>query len=660
MNPEVVSYIKGELDRGVLKDAVREALLQAGWDPLTVDGSFAHLESHANITERVSKLINGEKQRPGSLGAAQGVVLRREPSSPLFVTKELPASVSHFVGGEINHEHQQKLVEESDKTFSSSHPVLMPSQLSVSASREGGRSDIPTSALLQKPRRFNRRIVEAVVGGFLVAGVAAGGYFGWQYYEEQAVPGRLLAAMPEKMTNLKSLRYTAKLHFKTSPDKSTLSDGGDGVRTLPLADLLRGVSAADVIQVFGFKKPVAYMPGSMDAPSLLPYELQDADIEIRSSGIYQQAGDHSNFSAELSFNVEQGRQNIGLGGELRYIDDMYYVRLTQLPIELISPAMALSPFGVFDVTRIVRNWYSLKTATLAEFKIAPRSDDRDKEREQALGNELKTLYAKSALFDIVSSQKEGSGDHATYRYVLEAKPDQLMQFMKAVTELAEDRGLTRAEELAMQNFVDELEKSTIEAWIRVDDGYLEKILVSVPDFSYGAVAFKTDVTIEFKDFNTADLQKPTAAIPFDEELKNIIAGSLGSADVKSRDARRTAEIRQIQLALELYFDEHGSYPSNLKLLVPKFMDHVPTDVSDATPYVYTPHIANGMYTGYHLGASLEDKNHTSLQSDADCNSKTGVHCASYKNSFIKSGSFDGSDVKGCRAEVNRYCFDLVP
>ncbi len=669
MNPEAVSYIKGELERGVPKDAIKEALLGAGWDSGVVSSSFSHLESHTNITERVSKLIDEEKRRLDPAGGSGGGIMQ-EKKQELFGARELPATVSHFVGGEVNHAHQKKLVEESDKTFGAPHSVLMPTQSLPNASallKEEGDSKSVVVSLPQKPRRLSRHLVGAVVGGFLVAGVAAGGYFGWQYYEERSLPVQLLAAMPQKMANLTSVHYKATVHFKTSPEKSTLSENGDSVHALPLADILRGASAADlslgVMRMFEFgKQPVTYLPSVADTPSLLPYELQDADIEMRSSGIYQEAGDHTNFSAELSFNINQGRQNIGLGGELRYIDDMYYMRLTQLPVELISPAMAMSPFGVFDITRIVRNWYSLKTSTLADFKIAPQPDTRNRDQSKALEDKLKELYANSSLFTIISSQKEGSGEHAIYQYVLEIKPEEVLQFMKEVTELGEDRGLTRTEELTMQNFVDELKKSRIEVWIRKFDGYLAKVLVSVPSFSYGAIAFKTDVAFEFEDFNTANLQKPIAAIPFDAELKNIISGSLGfeTTSMKSHDARRIADVKQIQLALELYFDEHGSYPSNLKLLVPKFLDRLPTDVSDAMPYAYTPHIANGMYTGYHLGASLEEKNHAGLQSDADCNSKTGTHCKSYKNSFIQSGAFNGSDAGGCRAEANRYCYDLVP
>jgi len=44
-------------------------------------------------------------------------------------------------------------------------------------------------------------------------------------------------------------------------------------------------------------------------------------------------------------------------------------------------------------------------------------------------------------------------------------------------------------------------------------------------------------------------------------LSSVIFASLNNARSKARDARRMSDIKQIQLALELYFDVNGVYPS---------------------------------------------------------------------------------------------------
>ena len=44
-------------------------------------------------------------------------------------------------------------------------------------------------------------------------------------------------------------------------------------------------------------------------------------------------------------------------------------------------------------------------------------------------------------------------------------------------------------------------------------------------------------------------------------LSSVVFASLNSAREKSRDARRIADMRQIQIALELFYDSYRRYPS---------------------------------------------------------------------------------------------------
>lgn len=45
-------------------------------------------------------------------------------------------------------------------------------------------------------------------------------------------------------------------------------------------------------------------------------------------------------------------------------------------------------------------------------------------------------------------------------------------------------------------------------------------------------------------------------------LSSIVLASLNTARAKARDVRRRADLKQVQLALELYYDSNNSYPSN--------------------------------------------------------------------------------------------------
>jgi len=45
-------------------------------------------------------------------------------------------------------------------------------------------------------------------------------------------------------------------------------------------------------------------------------------------------------------------------------------------------------------------------------------------------------------------------------------------------------------------------------------------------------------------------------------LSSVVLASLNTAREKSRDGKRLSEMKQIQLALEMYYDENGVYPTS--------------------------------------------------------------------------------------------------
>ncbi len=60
-------------------------------------------------------------------------------------------------------------------------------------------------------------------------------------------------------------------------------------------------------------------------------------------------------------------------------------------------------------------------------------------------------------------------------------------------------------------------------------------------------------------------------------LASVVLASLNSARGKARDARRFSDLRQISLALELYYDDYGAYPQLLAYIYPARTD--PQDVN---------------------------------------------------------------------------------
>jgi len=139
-------------------------------------------------------------------------------------------------------------------------------------------------------------------------------------------------------------------------------------------------------------------------------------------------------------------------------------------------------------------------------------------------------------------------------------------------------------------------------------------------------------------------------------LASVVLASLNTAREKSRDAKRVSDIKQLQLALELYFDSNAEYPDALGNLAPTFIPVVPTDPLGQASYEYDAYVAasstaandcteaseNCIY--YHLGADLEDSGHSALDADSD----------------ISGNTVEGDDADGCSDSATRYCYDVTP
>lgn len=120
-------------------------------------------------------------------------------------------------------------------------------------------------------------------------------------------------------------------------------------------------------------------------------------------------------------------------------------------------------------------------------------------------------------------------------------------------------------------------------------------------------------------------------------LASIVLVSLNTARQKARDARRVADIRTIQQALNLYFDVLGRYPAILDSLKSTYVAQIPLDPKDNSAYKYAclKDAASGGNEGrgFHLAAILEDTSHSTLQTDANANVSSYEKCAGSADDF---------------------------
>ncbi len=108
-------------------------------------------------------------------------------------------------------------------------------------------------------------------------------------------------------------------------------------------------------------------------------------------------------------------------------------------------------------------------------------------------------------------------------------------------------------------------------------------------------------------------------------LSAVVLASLNSARAKARDSRRIADLKQIQLANEMYFDSNGNYANNIAALVSAgFLPSEPKDPNGSS-YQYATNVGGKAYV---VAAQLEQDTGTA-NSDGNPNIAVGnLNCSS--------------------------------
>ena len=157
----------------------------------------------------------------------------------------------------------------------------------------------------------------------------------------------------------------------------------------------------------------------------------------------------------------------------------------------------------------------------------------------------------------------------------------------------------------------------------------------------------TSITNRTKGFTLIELLVVIAIIGI---LSSVVLASLGTARMKARDATRISDIKNLQLALELFFDGSQGYPANTDganahlfpasaatnvtgKLAPTYIPQIPANpTGSALGYVYKctansttlveVTTAGNTCGSFMLAASLERTDNIALNNDND-NTITG-------------------------------------
>jgi prepilin-type N-terminal cleavage/methylation domain-containing protein len=182
-------------------------------------------------------------------------------------------------------------------------------------------------------------------------------------------------------------------------------------------------------------------------------------------------------------------------------------------------------------------------------------------------------------------------------------------------------------------------------------------------------------------------------------MARIVTANLSGLRGQARDNRRLSDIKNIQIALSLYYSDNGMYPKNIygtgasapdSGLAPTYMGKVPFDplttgnptcstgpFSDPGCYRYNAYYVPGNVTGtcnstvniptlYHIGSAFEDTTNSAVTTqDADIDG-SGTTLAyggtTYYRCTSPTGSFNGNaaSCSGNSASTPDPCYDVMP
>lgn len=161
-------------------------------------------------------------------------------------------------------------------------------------------------------------------------------------------------------------------------------------------------------------------------------------------------------------------------------------------------------------------------------------------------------------------------------------------------------------------------------------------------------------------------------------LTSIIVGGLNNSKMSGRDARRVSDLKNIQLALAVYYNDNAHYPCSLTGtgtigscapdFYPTYMATIPKDPLNAsTNYIYTSqqldsatdnlNCNNKTVIYYHLGGVMETSSFMARDDDKTEAQQTGYACSASNG----GARFDGNAVNcvGHSASGDN-CYDVVP
>ncbi len=377
-----------------------------------------------------------------------------------------------------------------------------------------------------RPQKNIIKVALIIIGVLILAGAGYAGWYGYDKYIANT-PNKVLQKSVKAMEAVKAFTFNSQFEIRISTDNSQGADNELG------SALLAGIFSDKLLR-FSIN-----ITGAFD----------ETDTNIKKTSVVT--------SVDLGM--------IGsLSLETRTIGKTFYAKIKKIP-----PIFG----GFIDVTQFENKWLVYQAGEESElpFKV-PKLEVTDNEKEQTMA------IIKRDLFKVFEIRKDNGivllDDKKTYNYTLGFNKNETINLINNLKNVSSDK--ERYEEMLSDMKDEDWQKFSefkFNIWIDKKNYLVKKVqadfdsaqLAKVDEAQKGDPEFKGTLAVAFDNYNTpSEISAPGDAVKFEDFIKDIMQGTvfqaLGDAREKSRDAKRVADIKQTQTALELYYVDHNSYP----------------------------------------------------------------------------------------------------
>ena len=440
-------------------------------------------------------------------------------------------------------------------------------------------------------------------------------------------PATAVKMMINKMADVKTMEFEGKFDMNLHIDMTSLMKMGAlkekyaslfltnqtkvlGITSMPDFDAM-GISREEDMLNDDFDD--IYEPAPLSQMPFFGKEPIDITLFLDTSGKIDQTS-KKNIKQEVDMDIEldMGIFNFETSIETKILDNKTYLKIHELPLTFL-PQDIMKEVEKY-INEITNKWWLIDPEEIMDKQkeamemfggmgMMPIGEMFDFEKQQEQMQELQEkLVASLKKYNVIKVDErlrdEKIDGKKCYHYKVSINKKELRNFVDEAIEIyfdymedqfsdmmpeIKDEIMKSKEEMtdskeyqeAMDGFMKSITKANGEMWIDKKDFYLRKSDFKMtfdfskfaPDevvISEDALTLKINSEMNYSNFN----QKMNIAEPLESEslvdyLWSLAVESMEKAKVNSRDAKRVSDVKQMQTALELYYNDNEKYPESI-------------------------------------------------------------------------------------------------